>query len=86
MFIALDEQKDLFRDEAAYKKFIRVFDEALQKNEMPMVLSGNEFLFLAMSSECAQQLMVDRILKRFGDNPKLLSELKNRISHDEIVD
>jgi hypothetical protein len=86
MVIALEKQKAKFRDAAAFEEFLQVFREALKDDAMPLVVSGNELLFAAISRESAQQLLADRISKRLAENPEMLSELRSRLESDDIVD
>ena len=86
MIIELDKQKALFRDEAAFEELLQIFRRALEKEAMPLVVSGDEVLFVAVSREFIQQLMADRILKRFPEKPGMLSDLRNRLESDDIVD
>ena len=86
MVIALEKQKALFRGAAAFEEFVQVFREAFKDDAMPLVVSGNELLFAAISRESAQQLLSDRILKRLAENLEMLSELKSRLESDDIVD
>lgn len=86
MVIALDNQKALFRSEAAFEEFLQVFRTAFKDDAMPLVVSGKELLFAAVSRESAQQLLADRILKRLGENPQMLADLRERLESDDIVD
>ena len=86
MVIALDKKKDLFRDQAAFDQFVGYIRQALADDAMPLVMSGNEVLFAAVSGEPAKQLLADRILKRLAENPDMLAELRNRLESDDIVD
>ena len=86
MVIALDKQKALFRDAAAFEQFVQVLREAIKDDSMPLVVSGEELLFTAVSREMAQHLLADRILNRLCEDPELLSKLKDRLESDDIID
>ena len=84
--IILDEHKDLFKDEASFNKLIGVFKAALDQNAMPMVLSTRELLFTAISPEMTKEVLAERILKRFWENPDRLDELRRRLESGELVE
>ena len=86
MVIALDKQKALFRDSAAFEQFLQLFRDAFRDDAMPLVVSGKELLFAAVSRDSAQQLLADRILKHLAENPDMLSELRSRLESTDIVD
>lgn len=84
MLIALDREKRLFRDAAAYQEFIELFRNAVAANSMPLVLVENEVLFTALSPASTQQLLSERILKRLSENPALIDELRHRLEEDIV--
>lgn len=86
MLIALEEKRDLFRDNDAFENFIQFFRDAVANDATPLVVSGHEPLFTAVSPESAQQLLAGRILKRLAENPEMLSNLKDRLESEDIVE
>lgn len=80
--------KGLFKDEASYQEFLGTFQEALSGGNLPMVLPSDtdEVLFTAISPELTKQVLCDKILQRFGENPSLMDELRDRLENDKIVD
>ncbi len=86
MLMNLEKQKSLFKDEAAFVEFVRSWREAVKQSQMQVVMVNDEVLCTAVSPESTKQLLSERILRRFAENPELLNELKDRFESDEIVD
>jgi hypothetical protein len=86
LLIRLEEYKNFFKSDEAYHEFVRVFRDALSGDSMPMVVADEDIFFTAVSSESTKQILCDRILKRFGENPALIDELRDRLENDDIVD
>ena len=72
--IILDDHKDLFKDEASFHQLVSIFRTALDQNSMPMVLSTKELLFTAISPDMTKEILAERILKGFWENPERLNQ------------
>jgi hypothetical protein len=86
MILSLDEHKGLFKNEASYHELVELFKQALSVNSMPLILAEKEVVFTALSPEGTKELLRDRILKRFSEDPGLLAEMKDRLEKDVIVE
>jgi hypothetical protein len=87
--IQLDQLKNLFRDEAAYRQFLGILKHAIEGGTTPMVFAGtdeNPFAFSIISLAETKKVLCERILDRLGESPALMAELRDRLENDPIVD
>ncbi len=83
--LILNDYKDLFKNEASYDALIRVFHDAMANHGMPIVVSGKEVLFTAISPEATQDMLRDRIVRRLAEKPALLDAIARGLE-EEVVD
>jgi hypothetical protein len=83
--INLDRYKELFRDEAAFERFVALLAEDLEHDFRP-ILVGDRMIGASLSAEGAKHILYDRMIRRLGERPELLGELTRRLSDDEIVE
>lgn len=83
--INLDGYKTLFRDENAFQEFARVLGAGLRQDLRP-IICNQQVIGAALSAEGTKDILYDRMVKRIAERPELLSELADRIEHDDIVE
>ena len=83
--INLDGYKALFRDENAFQEFARVLSSSLKQDLRP-IICNHKVIGAALSAEGTKEVLYDRMVKRIAERPELLSELTDRIEHDDIVE
>lgn len=84
--IILEEHKSLFKDEDSFESFIQVFESALSQSDMPAVFWNQGLLFTAVSPQAMKEVISERILRRVSERPELLTEIKDRLERDDIVE
>src|SRR5207248_1499416 len=72
--LILDAYRDLFRNDAAFEKFISLFGTATDENGIAPVVAKNHHLATVMSPKQARELLAARILDRIVEKPGLLDE------------
>lgn len=83
--INLDGYKTLFRDENAFQEFARVLGSDLRQDLRP-IICNQQVIGAALSAEGTKEILYDRLVKRITEKPEFLSELADRIEHDDIVE
>jgi hypothetical protein len=81
----LEKYKSLFKDDASFRQFAELIENATEGNVMRLVLCGDEILTALISAEEAQERLQDRIAKRLAKDPTTLDKLKERLESDDIV-
>ena len=84
--VQLSEYAQLFRDEHSYSEFVRLFSASLDDDEVQVVFAGSQLLCTVMGPDAVREIMQQRILKRFAEQPDLLDELRDRLGDDYLVD
>ncbi len=83
--IDLDDFRDLFANETAYRSFLEKFGTAMKADLRPIV-AGTKLFGAALSAERTKDYLTEKVAKRLVRRPELLAELTRRLEEDEIVD
>lgn len=81
----LEDHRKLFRDDEAFSSFVQLIRAKLSDDFSP-VMSDKEVLGAFVSSEAAKEMIFDRIAKRLSKDPSTLSDVRDRLENDKIVD
>lgn len=84
--LILDKYKELFKDEASFKKFAEVLGRAGQEDDLKFVLYDESLLVGLISIDEAEGKLKDRILRRLSKNPDIMDRLRERLESDDIVE
>jgi hypothetical protein len=84
--LLLDKHKALFKDDESFLQFAQILEASIARDEMRIVLHGEQVVGALISVEEAQVRLRDRIMKRLSTNPASLARLAERLASEDIVE
>ena len=83
--ISLENCKDLFKDERAFRSFIEMLKAACLNGSAVVFFEG-QVICSVLSPGGTKELIYERFMKKLSQKPELLVELADRLENDEIVE